>query len=144
MIDPIELVAQVAEGVMLQLMTQPTDRTVDGDRFMDVFSAPARRSPIVQARLVVRVEIRRPYPSSQVIGDAWDAVTPLRWLGCNNGADLFRQRRRYSLVGIERKNPVMYCALGGEILLIDVSGPRAAEDGGAFAAGDVECSVGAA
>jgi hypothetical protein len=63
LVDPIEMVAEVAVRVVLKLVLQLTDRTVRDDRFVDVLSLPARCPPVVQACLMIRKKSSTDPPS---------------------------------------------------------------------------------
>ena len=65
-IDAIQLIAQIAKRVVLQLVDELTRAAVNGDRFVHVEPGPPRRPAVVQAGLVIRIEVGRPDPASEV------------------------------------------------------------------------------
>ena len=84
-IDAIQLIAQIAKGVVLKLVDELTSAVVDGHRFMDVKSGPARRSAIIESRLEIRIEVRRSHPASEVVRDARHPVALAGRLGRQQG-----------------------------------------------------------
>src|SRR5262245_60819127 len=106
-IDPIEMVAEVPVGVVLKLMLQLAHRAVGDDRLMNVLSLPARRAPVVQPRLMIRIEISGSDPSAEVKGDAGNAKGAFRRLTRHDLAYFSGERWRDPFVGVERKDPVV-------------------------------------
>ena len=64
-IDSIQVVVQVAVGVVLNLLVEPADRAVRGHRLVHVLAAPARRASVVQPGLRIGVEVGRPQPPAR-------------------------------------------------------------------------------
>src|SRR5262249_18629522 len=56
-VDRLQVIGDVAVGVVLQLAPQPADFAAHGHCFVDVRSGPLRRPPVVEAQLVVRVPV---------------------------------------------------------------------------------------
>ena len=117
-IDAIELIAEIAKRVVLKLVDELTGAAVDGDRLVNVESIPARRPAVIESGLEIRIEVRRPYPASEVVGDARNPIPRAGWLGREERADLRGQRRRNPFVGVEREDPVVGGQAVGEGLLI--------------------------
>jgi hypothetical protein len=63
-------------------------RPIDLDRFVDVAAMPFRSSPVVQTRLVVRVEVRRPDPLAEMMRNPRDSIAAVRRFCGKNAADL--------------------------------------------------------
>ena len=77
-VDAIEVIAQVAVRVVLQLLRQLADGAVHDDRLVHVLALPARRAPVVEARLIVGIEVGGADPAPEMKGDARDAIAALR------------------------------------------------------------------
>ena len=73
-VDAIEVIAQVAVGVVLQLLRQLPGWPVDRHRLVDVAALPPRRAPVVEPRLEVGIEVGRPDPAPEMERDARHAV----------------------------------------------------------------------
>src|SRR5581483_2775723 len=144
LVDPFDLIAQVLERVMLEIVRELRRRSVDLHRFMDVAALPPAGPAVVEAHLVVGIEVRRPDPAAEMKRDARHAIAAMARLAREDRCDFAGERRRDALVGVEREDPVVRRLVGGEILLIDVAGPRAREHAHAAAARDRHRSIRAA
>ncbi len=144
LVDPLDLIAQVAERVVLQVIVQAPCRTIDRNRLVDVAASPSCKAPIVEPRLIVGIEIRGANPASKVIGDARPAIAVDRRVAGHDVSNLVRERRRNALVRIEREDPVVGRGPGSEVLLIDVAAPFTRQHAGACRPRDIHRSVGTA
>ena len=94
--------------------------------------------------MIVRIKICGSDPSSKVISNSRYSIAAQRRFVCDNGANFCGQCRWNTLVRVERKNPVVSRFFCRKVLLVDISGPIAAENRDAFGARNVERRIGAA
>ena len=106
-VDAIELIAQVAKRVVLQLVRQLTRPARRRSPTRARTAVPARRAPVVQPRLIVGIEVGRPDPASEMKGDARHSIAARGGSMASSAANLGGERRRDPLVGVEREDPVV-------------------------------------
>ena len=136
------MVGDAGEREVQQLAAKPSDGAADRDRFVHVTSGPFGRAPIVKPELVVGIPVRGPYPAAEVPRDARDAVR--RVVGIRHpGLNLFRQLRRHALVRIQGEDPVIGRDRRRKVFLVDIPGPRTADDPYGQMRGDSDRVVGA-
>ena len=137
LVDPRELIAQIAIGQMLQFTAQlPWPPAVECHRFVHIPAAPPRRAPVIEPGLIIRVEVGGPDPSAQMKRHARHAVRTDGRIGPQQRLNLGRQFGRDPFIRIQRKYPVVRRQAGGKVLLVDPAGPVAMFDARAFCAGN--------
>src|SRR5678815_4516665 len=114
---------RIAVRVVLQFRGELSGRAVDGDRFMDVTTLPPCLPPVIQPHLIVRIEVRRSHPTSEMERDSWNTVSGDGGLSGEERTNLRGERCRDPFIGVEGQNPVVGGQAGREVLLIDVTGP---------------------
>src|SRR5262249_632810 len=111
---------------------------------MNKIPAPTRTSPVIKSHFSIGPPTRMFNPSSQV------ECAPGSFVSCGFGFRLsvdLKERvfklGRHSLIGIEAENPIIFCLLGGEILLRRIPGPGAYKYAISKARCDFRGSIGA-
>ena len=118
-VDRLEMIGDVAVGVVLQLAAQlrRPRRAPSPPRARSCRSTRAD-APVVEAQLIVGIPVGRPDPAAEVPGDARDAERRVRPASAAS-VDLISAAscRRHPLVGVERQNPVVARDRRGVVLL---------------------------
>src|SRR4029077_7394524 len=98
---------QVLERVVFELVCQVSMPAVDLHGLVYVPPLPARGPAIVEAKLIVRIEVGGGPPPAEVKRDARQAVAAQGRLGGKERLDLRGERRRHALVRVQREDPVV-------------------------------------
>src|SRR5262245_50317243 len=98
--------------------------------------APPRVPTIVQPQLIIGIPVGGSDPAAKVEGDAWNPKASDRRVRQQRAANVVREFRCDSLVGVDRQNPIVLGKAGGKILLIAVPVPGPHEDASGVPTGD--------
>src|SRR5262249_23900490 len=102
-----EVVRDAAIGEVLEIVPEHTRRPDQVDRLVDRTIVPTTGPAIVEPQLIVGIPVCAPNPATQIVCDAWNAVSARSGSGAEYAANLLRQLRRDALVGVDRQDPVI-------------------------------------
>ena len=125
-VDAVQVIAQIAVGVVLQLLRQLPDRPVDGHRLVHVLALPARGAAVVEPGLEVGIEVGGADPAPEVKRDARHPVgapsagraASSAWISSASAGVTRSSASSEKIQSLRRQ-------AGGEVLLIDPAGPVA-------------------
>ena len=140
----LEMMRDVAIGVVLDLALERAGPSLDGHRLVHVPLDPPARAAVVEAELEVRVPVGGANPPAEVPRHPRNPVALVRRLALEPGLDLAGQRRRDPLVGVQREDPVVPGERGRVVLLRAVARPVPHEHPVGVPPRDLDRAIGAA
>jgi hypothetical protein len=111
------MVADVAVGIVVQIVSETPRLPVQADRLVDRTAVPFTGPPIVQPQLEVWIPVGTPDPAAEIVRDPGNAIAPGPGFRREQRPDFVGQRRGHPFVGVQGQDPVVRRDRGGVVLL---------------------------